>query len=163
MLLEKSLNYLPTQTASEVKTSHTRQPKSQPTRPFFKSEAIPNMWFVRVYCSLCGLCPHRVPPAPVVELLGGEVWPRVPALTPTTHTSCLSFITHCFPPLCRRFHLSTLSFLVSLFSRPFCSVSFPFQTNSGRFLSLSCRFCKGTFLFMERESSEPRTTHNISN
>lgn len=114
-----------------------QQPKSQPTHPFFKSEAISNMWFVRIYCCLYGLLPLHFSPAPVVGLLR----PWVLALKPKTHTSSLP---RCFPLLPQLSHLRSLSF-AWLFNRPFCSASFLFQTNSGNFLSLFFVFWEETF------------------
>lgn len=75
--------------------------------------------------------------SPAAGDIGG---PGVPALNPKTHTSCLS---HCFPPLLQLSPLHSL-FSALLFSQPFCSASFLFQTNSSNFL-FYCRFWKETF------------------
>lgn len=86
---------------------------------------------------------HRHPPAPVAELLGGPD-PEFPALTPKTHTACL---THCFPLLSPLSPLHSL-FSGTLFSRPFCSASFLFQTNSDSLLSFLSVFERKLFLFV---------------
>lgn len=109
------------------------RPKSQPTHPFFRSEAISNMWSSGsiVVCVVC-----NTPPAMLLLPLWsylGAVWPWVPLLTPKTHSSCLLYHTlFSSPAAAFPSPLSLFTFAI----QPFCSASFPFQTNSSRFLSL---------------------------
>lgn len=132
MVLEKSLTYLCTQTASETKTSHTRTAKKPTNSPFLQVRS----YFKYVICQGLLSSVWSVTPPPFSCSCCGDIGgPGVPALNPKTHTSCLS---HCFPLLLQLSPLHSL-FSASLFSRPFCSASFLFQTNSGNFL-FYCRF-----------------------
>lgn len=62
------------------------------------------------------------------------VWPQVPALTPKTHTSCFSSVTHCFPLL------PSLSLLFSI-QRAFLLCFTRFLTNTACFLLFCVYTC----------------------
>lgn len=83
MFLKKSLNYLPTQMASEVKTRQTSNFKY-----VICQDPLLSVWAVNL----------RLSPAPGVKLLVGRSDPKF-LLSPLKHTPPASPFSHCFPPL----------------------------------------------------------------
>lgn len=121
--------------------------KSKPTHSFFKSEAISNMCFVRMYCSLCGL----VSSCSCCRATWGRSDPEL-LLSPLKHTPPASPLSHTvFLSCCRSFHLFTLSLFFWLAIQPavlLCFMSFP-NKQAGRFFFLFLYISeKKLFLFL---------------
>lgn len=167
--LKKSLNYLPTQTASEVKTSHTRTVKKANQLIHFSN---------RKQFQICALSGCIVVCVVWFRATWGRSDPEL-LLSPLKHTPPASPLSHTVFLSCRRsFHLFTLSlFFFWLAIQPavlLCFMSFP-NKQAGRFFFLFLYISeKKLFLFLvharlgsacvwDRESSEPQTTHNMSN
>lgn len=133
LVLEEPLNHIPTQMASEAKAA------KKPTKSsIFQLQGISNM---RDVLGCIVVCVVRNPSAILLLLL----WSYLGALTSSSCSLPLKHTPSASPTVflsCGCFHLSTFS-PGSLFSPPFCSTSFPFQTNSVSFSF--CHFWKETF------------------